>query len=177
MLLPSISPRADVEMTQRTSVSNSQRFPRQTFFLFNVSLVYLLLDCFLAARTFFVVFAVLAFPHQMCSQGADLHSLSALSADGQHGTCVVVMHIFVVFFYESFVVPFAELAVFILVVQLSRLLFGNLYELITGFHLELRGSSAGILCLWLDWSLVIGCLIVASSILQLVLNGLYYWRS
>ncbi len=68
------------------------------------------MNSFFASWTFFVIFAVCTLSNQMRSQGADLDSLSALSADREHRASVKIMHIFVVLFNEAFIHSFTKLA-------------------------------------------------------------------
>ena len=99
-----------------------------------MSLVKLLVHCFLASRAFLVVLAVCALSDQVRGQGADLDALSAFAADYQHGTSVEVVHVFVVLLHESFVHSLAEFAYLVLVDLVGHFrgwLFGVFDELVS----------------------------------------------
>jgi signal transduction histidine kinase len=107
-------------VAQRTAVVGSHRLGRQTLLLLDVRFVALLVHCLLAAWTLFVVLTVGALSHLVGCQRTYLNSLSALSADAQHGAGVEVVQIFVVLLYETFVHSFAEFASYCLVVLVDR---------------------------------------------------------
>lgn len=99
-----------------------------------MSLVKFLMHCFLASRAFLVVLAVCALSDQVRGQGTDFDALAAFAADDQHGTCVEVMHVFVVLLQESLVHSLAELAYLVLVYLVGHFwcwLFGVFNELVS----------------------------------------------
>jgi hypothetical protein len=115
VFLPAIGSGVDIKMAERAAIGGGEWFGGQALLLLRVRLVGLLVDCFLAARALLVVLAVGALSHQMGGQRVDLDALAALAADYEHGTCVEVMHVFVVLLRKALVHPLAELADFVLV--------------------------------------------------------------
>ena len=142
MFFPAIHPSVDVKMAQGTAVRSGHWFGWKALLLLNVSFVYLLLNCLLASRTFFIVFAIGALSHQMWGECTYLNTLIALFADGEHRASIVVVHIFVVLFNKFFIMPFAKLAILFFILELGWLFLGNFNKLIPHFQLH-RLSSAG----------------------------------
>lgn len=113
----------------------------------------------------------------MRGQSAYFHSLTALSANRQHRTGVVVVHVLVVFFHKSLVSPFAKFTKLILVVNLVCLFLGNFDKLVPSLHFKSRCFfSRSTLGLRLDGSFIKGSGVVTASVFESVFNGFDDWR-
>ena len=115
MLFPASNSCINVKMAQWTPISSRHRLSRHTFFLLHMNFIILLMNCFLASWTLFVVFAICTLPNQMGCECANLNSLSTLATYDKHGARVKVMHIFVILLGKPFINSFTELANMILV--------------------------------------------------------------
>jgi hypothetical protein len=70
----------------------------------------------------------------MRGEGTDLYALSTLTANDDHGTCIEIMHIFVIFFRKSFIYSLAEFThqVWVdLVLSISSCLLWDINKLVT----------------------------------------------
>ena len=143
MLFPAIHPSVDVKMAQGAAVCGCHWLGWKTFLLLYMSFVYFLLDCLLASRTLFVVFAIRALAHQMGSKCAYFNALIALFADGEHWASIVVVHVFVVLFNKFFIMSFAKLAKFFFILELSWLFLRNFNKLIANVQLHRFSSTGG----------------------------------
>ena len=178
MLSPSTRTRIYIQMTKGTSVSSCQRLSGKALLLLNMSFVRLLMNCFLTSWTFLVILAIRAFTNEVRSQSTDLNTLIALTANNEHRTGIIVVHIFVVFWDESFIMPFAKLAILLFILKLIRLFLRNLDELIPHLHLHRLRSTATLRTFRFDWLLVeIVIFLRSPRFIKFVLNWFDYRRS
>lgn len=166
-------------MAQGTPVCGCHWFGGQAFLLLHVHLVVLLVDCFLAPWTSFIVLAVGALSHQMSSQCTNLNSLSALATNNEHRAGVKVMHIFIVLFSETLVNSLAELAYMVfayLIWLLIRPFLRNLNEFVACVRkLLLLSIISWVRLLWLlslNWLFIIALrLFHVATFLKLFFDG------
>ena len=172
MFFPAIHPSVDVKMAQGAAICSSHGFGWKALLLLNMCLVYLLLDCFLASWTLFIVFAIGALSHQMGGECTYFNALIALFADGKHRASIVVVHIFVVLFNKFFIMSFAKLAILFFILKLGWLFLRNFNKLVPNFQVHRFSSSGGRFTssFAFDRFLIIIGIILSPSIIKFVLD-------